>query len=77
MFYYLELTNVPLIDYSRVTDLDFDLIATPEDMILLRNPLMIPILCPDCFCYTQCICTVPPWFCHDYTDPVPPVALSI
>ena len=47
-----ELNGAGLIEYSRVTALDFDHIATPYDMYSLENRLkMTP--CVLCFHYTQ------------------------
>lgn len=43
-----ELNGAGLIEYSRVTALDFDHIATPDEMIRLRNKLMI----------TECVLSV-------------------
>lgn len=63
-----ELNGAGLIEYSRVTALDFDHIATPDEMIRLRNKLMI----------TECVLSVfvtpsgnglKALVLHDNTDP--------
>jgi len=63
-----ELSSAGLIEYSCVTALDFDHIATPDEMIWLRNKLMI----------TECVLSVfvtpsgnglKALVLHDNTDP--------
>lgn len=63
-----ELSSAGLIEYSCVTALDFDHIATPDEMIRLRNKLMI----------TECVLSVfvtpsgnglKALVLHDNTDP--------